>query len=145
MVLADELGLDPGPDLVAMEQAVLRHDPSLVADAASAEPSGTCPYLGLVPYDVGDADAFFGRDEEVAACLRRLATGGVLAVVGPSGSGKSSLVRAGMAAALRRDGRRVVVVTPGAHPLDVLTALPASGPAPDLICRPVRGGGLAVR
>jgi WD40 repeat protein/DNA-binding SARP family transcriptional activator len=132
-VLATELGLDPGPDLVALEAAILRQDPSLVAEAALPEPSATCPYLGLVPYDVSDADAFFGRDADVAACLRRLAATGVLAVVGPSGSGKSSLVRAGVAAALEREGRRVVVVAPGAHPNDALTALPAGGPAPVLV------------
>ena len=132
-VLATELGLDPGPDLVALEAAILRQDPSLVAEAALPEPSATCPYLGLVPYGVGDADAFFGRDADVAACLRRLTATGVLAVVGPSGSGKSSLVRAGVAAALERDGRRVVVVAPGAHPSDALTVLPAAGPAPVLV------------
>ena len=132
-LLASELGLDPGPDLVSLEEAILRQDPSLVADAALPEPSTMCPYLGLVPYDVADADAFFGRDVDVAACLRRLAAVGVLAVVGPSGSGKSSLVRAGVAAALARDGRRVVVVTPGAHPSDALTGLPERGPAPVLV------------
>ena len=92
-----------------------------------------CPYLGLVPYDIDDTDGFFGRDAEVDACLSRLATVGVLAVVGPSGSGKSSLVRAGVAAALQRDGRRVVVITPGARPMDALTALPSSGPVPVLV------------
>jgi hypothetical protein len=132
-VLASELGLDPGPDLVALETAILRQDPSLVAAVALPEPSVTCPYLGLVPYDVGDADGFFGRDTDVAACLRRLTAVGALAVVGPSGSGKSSLVRAGVAAALERGGRRVVVVTPGARPCDALTALPAGGPAPVLM------------
>lgn len=132
-VLASELGVDPGPDLVALEEAILRQDPSLVAEVALPEPSTTCPYQGLVPYDVADAEAFFGRDADVAACLRRLAHAGVLAVVGPSGSGKSSLVRAGIAAALASDGRRVVVVTPGAHPRDALTALPDGGPAPVLV------------
>lgn len=132
-VLATDLGVDPGPDLVALESAILRQDPSLVADAALPEPSATCPYLGLVPYDVADADSYFGRDAEAAACLRRLATAGVLAVVGPSGSGKSSLVRAGVGAALERDGRRVLVVNPGVHPMDALTVLPATGPAPVLV------------
>jgi WD40 repeat protein/DNA-binding SARP family transcriptional activator len=132
-MLTSELGLDPGPDLVALEAAILRQDPSLVAAVALPEPSVTCPYLGLVPYDVGDADGFFGRDTDVAACLRRLGAVGVLAVVGPSGSGKSSLVRAGVAAALERDGRRVVVVTPGSRPGDALTVLPGSGPAPVLV------------
>jgi len=133
LILAGELGLDPGPDLVAMEGAILRQDPALVAEVALPEPSATCPYLGLVAYDVGDAEAFFGRDADVAACLRRLASGGILAVVGPSGSGKSSLVRAGVAAALGRGGRRVAVVNPGARPCDALTVLPDGGPAPVLV------------
>src|ERR671910_823051 len=133
MTLVAELGVDPGPDLAALEQAILRQDPSLVAGSAMPEPSATCPYLGLVPYDVGDADAFFGRDVALTACLHRLATTGALAVVGPSGCGKSSLVRAGVVAALRSEGRRVVVITPGAHPMDALTVLPTSGPAPVLV------------
>jgi DNA-binding SARP family transcriptional activator len=86
-VLAGELGVDPGPDLVALEQAILRQDPSLAPATEPPEPSASCPYLGLVPYDLGDADVFFGRDAEVAACLERLAATGVVVVVGPSGSG----------------------------------------------------------
>jgi WD40 repeat protein/DNA-binding SARP family transcriptional activator len=132
-VLVAELGIEPGPDLVALEQAILRQDPSLVVAAALPEPAAVCPYLGLVPYDVADADGFFGRDAEVEACLARLAAVGVLAVVGPSGSGKSSLVRAGVAASLQRNGRRVVVITPGPRPMDALTALPESGPVPVLV------------
>jgi DNA-binding SARP family transcriptional activator/WD40 repeat protein/energy-coupling factor transporter ATP-binding protein EcfA2 len=125
-VLVRELGLDPGPEIVTAEQAILRQDPSLIA-AQLPEPSAVCPYLGLVPYDVGDTDSFFGREADVSECLRRLGDTWVLAVVGPSGSGKSSLVRAGVAAALERDGRRVVIVTPGARPLDALSALPEAG------------------
>jgi WD40 repeat protein/DNA-binding SARP family transcriptional activator len=132
-VLAGELGVDPGPDLLALEHAVLRHDPSLAPAIELPEPSASCPYLGLVPYDVRDADAFFGRDADIAACLRRLAASGVLVVVGPSGCGKSSLVRAGVAASLRRAGRPVVVVTPGSHPMDALTALPTAEPMPVLV------------
>jgi WD40 repeat protein/DNA-binding SARP family transcriptional activator/energy-coupling factor transporter ATP-binding protein EcfA2 len=130
-VLAGELGVDPGPDLVALEQAILRQDPSLAPATEPPEPSATCPYLGLVPYDLRDADVFFGRDAEVAACLERLAATGVVVVVGPSGSGKSSLVRAGVGAALRREGRPVTVVTPGARPTQALTA------ARDAEARPV--------
>lgn len=132
-VLARELAVDPGPDLAALELAILRQDPSLVAEVALPAMSVSCPYLGLVPYDVGDDDTFFGRDTEVAACRHRLVADAVLVVVGPSGSGKSSLVRAGVSAALEREGRRVVVIAPGVHPMDALTALPASGPAPVLV------------
>ena len=132
-VLGAELGLEPGPDLIALEQAILRQDPSLVVATALPEAGAVCPYLGLVPYGIDDSDGFFGRDGEVEACLYRLAAVGVLAIVGPSGSGKSSLVRAGVAAALQRSGRRVVVITPGIRPLDALTALPRSGPVPVLV------------
>ncbi len=52
-VLASELGLDLGTELAALEQAILRQDPELVAATARPGPSPVCPYLGLVPYDVG--------------------------------------------------------------------------------------------
>ena len=108
--LADELGIEPGPELVALEAAILRQDPAL-APGADAIPTATeCPYKGLAPYEAGDADAFFGRDDEIAACLRRLDASPLLVVAGPSGCGKSSLVRAGVVPALAagRAGRRRV-------------------------------------
>ena len=132
-VLADELGIDPGPDLVDLELAILRQDAALVAQVALPDQSAICPYQGLVPYDVRDGEAFFGRDDDIAEALRRLRDTGVLVVVGPSGSGKSSLVRAGVAAALEREGSRVVVVTPGTRPLDALTAVTSARPAPVLV------------
>ena len=123
-VLVNEFGLDPGPQLVELEGAILRQDPSLVAEGPVPVAAPTCPYLGLVAYDIGDAPAYFGREADVRECLHRLDEEGVLAVVGPSGSGKSSLIRAGVAAALVRDGHRVEVVTPGRHPEDVLLRAP---------------------
>ena len=132
-VLVGELGVDPGPEAVALEQAILRQEPGLIVEPAQAGPEEGCPYRGLTPYDVADAEGFFGRDKDVAACMQRLGHEGVLAVVGPSGSGKSSLVRAGIAAALERDGRSVVVITPGTHPLDMLSGLPDRSPHPILV------------
>ena len=132
-VLVGELGIDPSPDVAALEQAILRQDPSLVAATGSVEPSATCPYRGLTPYEVTDTDAFFGREADVTDCLHRLGSTGVLVVVGPSGSGKSSLVRAGIAAARERAGRSVVMITPGPHPMDSLTAVSAPGPPPVLV------------
>ena len=137
-VLAAELGLDPGPELVALEQAILAQDPSLVGTEALPEPATTCPYLGLLPYQVDDADSFFGRAAELEACLRRLREHGALTIVGPSGSGKSSLARAGVAARLKQDGRPVVVVTPGRRPLDSLAGLPARA-APVLVVDQLEG------
>ncbi len=142
-MLVRELGLDPGPDIVALEGAILRQDPSLVA-ARMPAPSPACPYMGLVPYDVDDAEGFFGRDAEVADCLSRLSATGVLVVVGPSGSGKSSLIRAGVTATLQRDGCRAVVITPGARPLDALTVLPRTSERTGSGRGPVRGGVHAV-
>jgi WD40 repeat protein/DNA-binding SARP family transcriptional activator len=119
-----DLGVDPGPELGRLEEAMLRQDPSLLEHPPLPEPSPVCPYRGLLPYDADDADTFFGRAGDVDACLRLLGAAGVLAVVGPSGSGKSSMVRAGVVAALRRDGRDVTVITPGPHPEEALMLLP---------------------
>ena len=90
-VLNRELGLDPSSDIDSLEQAILRQDPSLVAEHALPDPDRDCPYPGLKAYDLDDADTFFGRDADIAACLRKLADTSVLAVVGPSGCGKSFL------------------------------------------------------
>lgn len=114
--LAEEAGVDPGPGLTALEDAVLAQDPSLLVVTPPPEPSEVCPYLGMVPYDQDDAEVFFGRDREIEACLRQLSETGVLAVVGASGTGKSSIIRAGLVPALRRQGRRVTVITPGTSP-----------------------------
>jgi WD40 repeat protein/DNA-binding SARP family transcriptional activator len=131
--LADQLGIDPGRDLVALEAAILRQDPGLERPDPLPAVATTCPYLGLLAYQEEDADRFFGRDAEVAACLERLDQHGVLAVVGPSGSGKSSLVRAGVVPALRRSGLRVRVFTPGSHPLDKLPGHAAVRASPALV------------
>ena len=122
--LVNEFGLDPGPALAELEEAILRQDPALLPEGAGPTAAMECPYLGLVAYDIGDAPAYFGREADVSACLTRLDETGVLAVVGPSGSGKSSLIRAGVAAALVRDGHQVRIVTPGARPEDVLVQAP---------------------
>jgi WD40 repeat protein/DNA-binding SARP family transcriptional activator len=125
--LGRELGLDPGPELVALEQSILRHDTSLAVEIPG-KARAACPYPGLLAYDVEDADAYFGRESDIEACLQRLDSVGLLAVVGPSGCGKSSLARAGIAAALCREGREVVVFSPGIHPVVTVaeTWIPAS-------------------
>ncbi len=116
-----------------MEEAILRQDAGLSSKAAPAVASLVCPYRGLLPYEAQDAESFFGRDADVAACLKRLRDTGVLAVVGPSGTGKSSVVRAGVVAALEREGVKVLLTTPGARPLDSLAPLHVSGPLPVLV------------
>ena len=132
-VLLQQLGIDPGPDVVALEQAILRQDTSLVAAAATGAARAACPYLGLKPYDVDDADLYFGRDDDLDACLGILQAHRLLAVVGPSGSGKSSLLRAGVAAALRNRGQAMVTITPGPHPMAALAVLGTSSPGTALL------------
>lgn len=80
------------------------------------EPPADPPYLGLARYEAADAGRYFGRGELVDEILARLRDRRFVAVFGPSGSGKSSLLRAGVGPAL---GPGAVVTTPG-----VRTALP---------------------
>lgn len=85
------------------------------------------PYMGLKPFEREQAEYFFGREQAVRALLDRLSQNRFLAVIGPSGSGKSSLVRAGLLPELERDrisGSRewqVDIITPGQYPLQTLT------------------------
>ncbi|MEP6760886.1 MAG: BTAD domain-containing putative transcriptional regulator [Sporichthyaceae bacterium] len=131
--LQDELGLDPGQQLVELELAILNHDAGLAAPALpTSTDRGVCPYQGLVVYDRGDSERFFGRDEETAACVRVLRDSSLLVVAGPSGSGKSSLVRAGVVPRLERTGRHVVVITPGTDPRGALAGAVAA-PGRDLV------------
>ena len=91
---------------------------------------GACPYKGLARFEAADAANFFGRERLVAELVARLAESPLLAVVGPSGSGKSSLVRAGPAAGPgRRDAARGPTVALH-HPLPGSTPRPGAGPPP---------------
>lgn len=133
-LLVRELAIDPDADVLALEESILRQDPSLSASAGTAPAaSATCPWQGLRPYDVADADRFFGRDLEVAACLDIIRRASILALVGPSGSGKSSLLRAGVAAALEAGGQQSVTITPGPRPLLALSALDRARPGTALL------------
>jgi basic membrane lipoprotein Med (substrate-binding protein (PBP1-ABC) superfamily) len=131
-LLSEELGLDPSPELTQLEEQILLQDP-LLRPTSTAGRSGPVvarnPYKGLRPFDEVDAEDFFGRDKLVAEMTDALAGGDrLLVVVGPSGSGKSSVVRAGFVPALR-SGRvpgleRWVLATmvPGRHPFEQLEA-----------------------
>ena len=125
-VLSRELGIDPAPEIVALEQSILRQDPALQHDEAPVA-HATCPWQGLQSYDVDEADRFFGREAEIEAGLAILDVHGLLALVGPSGSGKSSLMRAGIGARLRQRGTPLVTITPGRYPVQALSALARSG------------------
>jgi WD40 repeat protein/transcriptional regulator with XRE-family HTH domain len=85
--------------------------------------AGLPPYRGLLFFDEADAELFFGREALTAhlvghvMALARDASTRFLTVVGASGSGKSSLVRAGLAVALKRVGWDVHLFTPTSVPL----------------------------
>jgi hypothetical protein len=61
-----------------------------------------CPYPGMVAFGSQDADRFFGRNREVQELVGRIRTTPRLFIIGPSGSGKSSLVFAGLVPELHR-------------------------------------------
>ena len=70
------------------------------ADAAArVAAEGICPFKGLASFEPGDAEYFFGRERLVAELVTRLVVAGFLGIVGPSGSGKLSVLRAGFSPA----------------------------------------------
>ena len=108
-----------------------------------------CPYRGLLPFGESDAEVFYGRERlaaELAVKLAaRAASGGLVVVTGASGSGKSSLLRAGLLPILAR-GQQVpgsdrwprIVMTPTKDPLTELAARLAAVGGPDALA--VRDG-----
>ncbi len=100
-------------------QAAREHVELVAADDAPV----VCPFKGLASFDVDDSEYFFGRERLVAELIARLVGAPLLAVVGPSGSGKSSVVRAGLLPALASGVLpgsaewEQVLIRPGEHPL----------------------------
>jgi DNA-binding SARP family transcriptional activator/basic membrane lipoprotein Med (substrate-binding protein (PBP1-ABC) superfamily) len=125
-LLVEELGLDPSPRLQRLQERILLHDPGLLPprQAPTGSPPARNPYKGLRPFAESDAGDFFGREDLVDRLLRALGGGAPLvALVGPSGSGKSSAIAAGLIPALRggavpgSDQWVVAQMVPGANPL----------------------------
>jgi hypothetical protein len=84
-----------------------------------------CPYRGLASFDEDDAKFFFGRSGEIRSAVAQLGAWPLLAVVGPSGVGKSSFVHAGLVPAIRAGGGdwHVCIVRPGRAPLQRLAGV----------------------
>ena len=103
---------------------LLSEFPPLKTLAAYEEPPrpGAPPFKGLQYFDEADADLFFGRAQVTAKLAGYVRHHRFLAVIGASGSGKSSIVRAGLIPALRRDPTpwQIHTITPTVHPLESL-------------------------
>ena len=141
------------PDLVALDhvfQRALHSDPGsryqkpgdfrrALRQVAGADVITPSPYLraeverrnpfkGLRAFHESDAADFYGRDALIEELVEMVAAALLVTVVGPSGSGKSSLVRAGLIPALREDaipGSRTWLITemfPGTHPFEEMEA-----------------------
>ncbi|GAA3526143.1 hypothetical protein GCM10022222_06350 [Amycolatopsis ultiminotia] len=141
-MLADELGVDPGPEVQEAYQRILVNEPALadpatrrVARITRPQPPSSgerSPYPGLLSFSAGNAQYFFGRQQLTTTLVDRLGDpeegGGPIAVVGASGSGKSSLLRAGLAASI--DGMDLatprrwswLLITPGNKPVEALAS-----------------------
>ncbi|UCH60845.1 MAG: hypothetical protein JSV61_05015, partial [Anaerolineales bacterium] len=147
-LLAKELGVEPSQETARLYAAIRDGAFIPVAVDQGEQPTpGAPPYKGLHYFDEQDAEFFFGRELWTARLVSHLgemltakptaegaSTGRFLAVVGASGSGKSSLVRAGLIPAIKRGQRlvdgttspegssawQVSILTPTAHPLQSL-------------------------
>ena len=126
-------------------------------DAAGVPVSAECPYPGLAAFQPNDAERFFGREQLTAELVARageqLARPGLLMVLGPSGSGKSSLLRAGLLPAVAAGALPAReswawprdLMTPGRRPLmelatriASLAGIPAGALEADLRTDPAR-------
>jgi WD40 repeat protein len=119
-------GLEDPRALQALINAIKGVPLGMAAEAAPAP--DTVPYRGLEAFDEADAEFYFGREPDIQTLLEKLKAARLLAVMGPSGSGKSSLVRAGLVPALRRGALPgsqtwpIEIFKPGARPLEMLAA-----------------------
>jgi len=146
-LLEQELGVEPAQETIALAESI-RHEElkSPVVGELAGQPvrqeapaPGEPPFKGLAFFDEADADIFCGREGLTAElvtkaqqCLAPEPAGNrLLAIIGASGSGKSSIVRAGLVPALRQltyadgspsrvFGDAIHVITPGACPLEAL-------------------------
>jgi basic membrane lipoprotein Med (substrate-binding protein (PBP1-ABC) superfamily)/DNA-binding SARP family transcriptional activator len=128
--IAEDLGIDPSPELCRLEEQILLHDDRLARVNRPARVTVAAnPFKGLHPFRESDTQDFFGRDRLSAEILGRVSDGHhMVALVGPSGSGKSSVVRAGVVPALLKgalpgsESWLVASMVPGAHPFAELEA-----------------------
>ena len=137
---SERSGLRAAEDDLAGDVARLQ----ALRDRAALEGNGmeviACPFKGLASFDVEDAELFFGRERLVAEMVARLAGAPLMGIVGSSGSGKSSALRAGLLAALAAgvlpgsEDWALALLRPGEHPVRALARATAeAAPASRLV------------
>ena len=132
--LYEQLVRGGGVPLMAQAQVIALAAQAPAPAQQAINGSGPPPFKGLEPFHVSDAHLFFGREALVARLMEHLRRDNLLIVVGASGCGKSSLVRAGLVPALvggglppacdevtrSTDGPACRILTPTSHPLQAL-------------------------
>ncbi|GAA1014090.1 hypothetical protein Aple_042260 [Acrocarpospora pleiomorpha] len=129
-LLNAQLGIEPGPVLQRLHEAMLRGDAELLPDLGQPpQEADDCPYRGLMAFQPEDEAWFFGRSHLVDRLHDLVGRLPVVGVFGASGSGKSSLLRAGLLGRYAQG----LIMTPGEHPMDTLADLvtKVSGDDPD--------------
>ncbi|HEY2672850.1 MAG TPA: helix-turn-helix transcriptional regulator, partial [Rugosimonospora sp.] len=89
---------------------------------ADAEEQRRCPYTGLAAFQPDDAERFFGRERLTGDLVARVLAHRVVIAFGASGSGKSSLLRAGLVPKMGDGTRLTLLFNPGSHPLEECAA-----------------------
>jgi tRNA A-37 threonylcarbamoyl transferase component Bud32 len=119
-LVAAPWGFERDDDAAAQRLAALTTDD----ESAAGDDDGESPYPGLAAYGVDDARRFVGREREIEALANRLVRAPMIAVLGPSGVGKSSFIHAGVMPRLA-EHYELISMRPGRQPLHALAALPA--------------------
>jgi predicted ATPase/DNA-binding SARP family transcriptional activator len=130
-VLADELGLDPGPELRELETAILDHDPALLGpDAATAGATATTRRRTNVKAAL---DPLVGRERELVDLARLLTDRRLVTVVGPGGAGKTRLATETARIVVERhnDGVFMIELAPLGTPDAVADAIAVALELPD--------------
>ncbi len=109
---------DRFPDVLAFVRAW--HEAASLEPATPLPEDLTNPFKGLRPFRTIDADEFFGRPRQLDLLDEVVSSNGLTAVVGPSGSGKSSLVLAGLIPRVQARSGMAIVLTPGDNPFAAL-------------------------
>jgi WD40 repeat protein len=130
-------GVGDSATLDLLAAAVRGEAPATLLERSRRTCADVCPYRGLEVFREEDAPFFFGREALAQRLLERTSARDFLAVVGASGSGKSSVVRAGLIPMLRRGATDnvwdILTLTPGTEPLAALARALDPPPAGGLI------------